>query len=72
MFFVVAIFLSVCVISQTESNRVDSSYVAAVYEHRVILNPEPYVPISRSAALQHMQKNLDVYQEQAALAAQQV
>uniref|UniRef100_A0A7N6AX89 CN hydrolase domain-containing protein n=1 Tax=Anabas testudineus TaxID=64144 RepID=A0A7N6AX89_ANATE len=47
------------------------SYVAAVYEHRLILNPEPRVPLSRSAALQHMHKNLDVYEEQAALAAQQ-
>ena len=72
MFFVFAVCLSFCVVGQNESNNVDSSYVAAVYEHRVILNPEPHVPISRSAALQHMHKNLDVYQEQAALAAQQV
>ncbi|CAK6949595.1 biotinidase [Scomber scombrus] len=71
MFFVFAVCLSFCVVGQTESNNVDSSYVAAVYEHRVILNPEPHVPISRPAALQHMHKNLDVYQEQAALAAQQ-
>ncbi|XP_054619310.1 biotinidase [Dunckerocampus dactyliophorus] len=49
----------------------DSTYFAAVYEHRVILNPEPLVPLSRSNALQHMQRNLDVYEEQAALAAQQ-
>ncbi|XP_034560313.1 biotinidase-like [Notolabrus celidotus] len=49
----------------------DSSYVAAVYEHSVILNPEPHVPLSRSAALQHVQKNLDIYEEQAARAAQQ-
>lgn len=48
------------------------SYVAAVYEHRLILNPEPRVPLSRTDALQHMQKNLDVYEEQAALAAEQV
>ncbi|XP_042363156.1 biotinidase [Plectropomus leopardus] len=50
---------------------VDSSYVAAVYEHNLILNPEPRVPLSRLAALQHMQKNLDIYEEQAARAAQQ-
>lgn len=49
-----------------------SSYVAAVYEHRVISNPEPRVPLSRSAALRHVQQNLDVYEEQAALAAEQV
>ena len=72
MFFVVAVWVSLFVIGQTEPSNVDSSYVAAVYEHRLILNPEPHVPISRPAALQHMQKNLDVYQEQAALAAQQV
>lgn len=50
----------------------DSSYVAAVYEHNVILNPNPHVPLSRPEALQHMQKNLDIYEEQAARAAQQV
>ncbi|XP_036000932.1 biotinidase-like [Fundulus heteroclitus] len=46
------------------------SYVAAVYEHRVVLNPDP-VPVSRREALIHMQKNLDVYEQQAARAAQQ-
>ncbi|KAM7373059.1 hypothetical protein PAMP_007941 [Pampus punctatissimus] len=69
MIFIIALWVSLSVV-QTESN-VDNSYVAAVYEHTLILNPEPHVPISRLAALQHMQKNLDVYQEQAALAAQQ-
>lgn len=48
------------------------SYVAAVYEHRVILNPEPHVPLSRAAALEHMMRNLKVYEEQAARAAEQV
>uniref|UniRef100_A0AAZ3NZB3 Biotinidase n=1 Tax=Oncorhynchus tshawytscha TaxID=74940 RepID=A0AAZ3NZB3_ONCTS len=47
------------------------SYVAAVYEHKVILNPEPHVPLSRSAALEHMMRNLKVYEEQAARAAEQ-
>eukprot|EP00063_Salmo_salar_P058730 XP_014033565.1 PREDICTED: biotinidase-like [Salmo salar] len=47
------------------------SYVAAVYEHRVILNPEPHVPLSRAAALEHMMRNLKVYEEQAARAAEQ-
>ncbi|XP_074542888.1 biotinidase [Halichoeres trimaculatus] len=50
---------------------VNPSYVAAVYEHSVILNPEPRVPLSRPAALLHVQKNLDIYEEQAARAAQQ-
>ncbi|KAI3358507.1 hypothetical protein L3Q82_014921 [Scortum barcoo] len=49
----------------------DSSYVAAVYEHSVILNPEPGVPLSRPAALQHLRRNLEVYEEQAARAAEQ-
>ncbi|XP_062301634.1 biotinidase [Osmerus eperlanus] len=44
------------------------SYVAAVYEHLVNLNSEPHVPLSRAAALQHMKKNLDVYEMQAAVA----
>uniref|UniRef100_A0A3B5LN38 Biotinidase n=1 Tax=Xiphophorus couchianus TaxID=32473 RepID=A0A3B5LN38_9TELE len=47
------------------------SYMAAVYEHRVILNPNPRVPVTRREALIHMQKNLDIYEEQAAKAAQQ-
>ncbi|KAL2080651.1 hypothetical protein ACEWY4_024444 [Coilia grayii] len=47
------------------------SYVAAVYEHVVVLNPNPGVAISRFAALEHMLKNLEVFEEQAALAAQQ-
>ncbi|XP_028256495.1 biotinidase [Parambassis ranga] len=48
-----------------------STYVAAVYEHNVILNPEPHVHLSRRDALKHMQKNLDVYEQQAARATQQ-
>lgn len=62
-------FVYVC-LGQPES--VLDSYVAAVYEHNVVLNPEPHVPLSRHDALQHMWRNLDVYEEQAALAAQQV
>lgn len=59
-------------LGQTDHVVDSSTYVAAVYEHRVILNPEPNVPLSRQDALQHMQKNLEIYEEQAALAAQQV
>lgn len=51
---------------------VDLSYVAAVYEHHLFLNPEPRVPLSRLEALRHLQKNLDVFENQAARAAQQV
>ncbi|XP_062385938.1 biotinidase [Sardina pilchardus] len=47
------------------------SYVAAVYEHLVVLNPNPRVALGRRAALEHMQKNLVVFEEQAALAARQ-
>ncbi|MEQ2207183.1 hypothetical protein XENOCAPTIV_008438 [Xenoophorus captivus] len=54
-----------------ETDSAVDSYVAAVYEHRVILNPDPRVPVSRRDALIHMQKNLDIYEEQAARAALQ-
>ncbi|KAL0167118.1 hypothetical protein M9458_038962, partial [Cirrhinus mrigala] len=47
------------------------SYVAAVYEHRVLLNPNPKIPLNRSSALEHMNQNLRVFEEQTALAAQQ-
>lgn len=67
----VVVFSLTTAVVHTEP-AVDSSYVAAVYEHNVILNPEPHVPLSRLAALQHLQKNLDIYEEQAARAAQQV
>ncbi|XP_011607778.2 biotinidase [Takifugu rubripes] len=53
------------------TEAVDSSYVAAVYEHNLILNPDPRVPLSRLEALQHLQKNLDIFEVQAARAAQQ-
>uniref|UniRef100_A0A3Q4GPD8 Biotinidase n=1 Tax=Neolamprologus brichardi TaxID=32507 RepID=A0A3Q4GPD8_NEOBR len=66
---VVSVYLA-SVISPMDSTA-DSSYVAAVYEHKVILNPDPRTPVSRHEALQHMQKNLDIYEEQAARAAQQ-
>ncbi|CAJ1064652.1 biotinidase-like isoform X1 [Xyrichtys novacula] len=49
----------------------ESSYIAAVYEHNLITNPDPRVLVSRQAALQHMQKNLDIYEVQTAQAAQE-
>lgn len=73
MFLRVVIFVSFCLTSAVvRTEPADSSYVAAVYEHNVILNPEPRVPLSRPAALTHLQRNLDVYEEQAGRAAQQV
>ena len=72
MFLVVVVsFSSILAVIQT-APVVDSTYVAAVYEHNPILNPQPLVPLSRQDALQHMQKNLDIYKVQAAQAAQQV
>lgn len=38
----------------------------------MILNPEPHVRLSLAAALEHMMRNLKVYEEQAAQAAEQV
>lgn len=71
MFSFGAVFtFALLLIPPTEA--VDSSYVAAVYEHNLILNPDPRVPLSRLEALQHLQKNLDIFEDQAARAAQQV
>lgn len=74
MFLRVVVFVSFSVTSAVVRAEpvADASYVAAVYEHNVILNPEPRVPLSRPAALTHLQRNLDVYEEQAGRAAQQV
>nr|XP_046273385.1 biotinidase-like [Scatophagus argus] len=72
MFLSIAIFtfsLTLAIV-QTEPT-VDSSYIAAVYEHNLVLNPDPRVPLSHADALQHMRKNLDIYEVQAAQAAQQ-
>ncbi|XP_069033153.1 biotinidase isoform X1 [Embiotoca jacksoni] len=73
MFLLVALFLGVYLASAVGPVKPvrDSSFVAAVYEHKVILNPEPHVPLSRRDALRHMQKNLDIYEEQAARAARE-
>lgn len=72
VFIAVCVRLSVTPAAGHTEPAGDSSYVAAVYEHRVVLNPNPRVPLTRADALQHMQKNLDTYEEQAALAARQV
>uniref|UniRef100_UPI003AAB093A biotinidase n=1 Tax=Centroberyx gerrardi TaxID=166262 RepID=UPI003AAB093A len=65
------LFIHFLTVFTSSSTTVGSSYLAAVYEHRVILNPEPHVALSRPAALQHLHQNLDVYEEQAARAAQE-
>ncbi|KAJ8273906.1 hypothetical protein GJAV_G00106790 [Gymnothorax javanicus] len=63
------------VVILTSGEEVDGegggTYVAAVYEHHLFVNLLPKVPISRQKALEHMKKNLDVYEEQAAAAAKQ-
>lgn len=71
LFLCIFLLIRTSVVAQTET-AADSSYVAAVYEHNVILNPEPHVALSRRDALQLMQRNLDIYEEQAARAARQV
>lgn len=68
--FFVLILIGMSAGFQTQAS-VDSSYVAAVYEHNVILNPAPHVRLSRTEALRHLHQNLDIYEEQAARAARQ-
>ncbi|XP_027031834.1 biotinidase [Tachysurus fulvidraco] len=46
-------------------------YTAAVYEHKVLLNTQPNVAMGRQAALQHMYRNLEVFEQQVTSAAQQ-
>ncbi|XP_060637977.2 biotinidase [Anolis sagrei] len=46
-------------------------FVAAVYEHHVILNPNPTAVTDRQSALELMNKNLDIYEEQVIAAAEQ-
>lgn len=47
-------------------------YTASVYEHQVLLNPQPKVVLGRKAALQQMDRNLEVFETQATSAARQV
>ncbi|NXA51571.1 BTD Biotinidase, partial [Nothocercus julius] len=46
-------------------------YVAAVYEHESILSPNPTALVDRRAALALMARNLDIYEQQVAVAAGQ-
>ncbi|XP_054451421.1 biotinidase isoform X2 [Pteronotus mesoamericanus] len=45
-------------------------YVAAVYEHQLILSPNPRALTSRKQALELMNKNLNIYEQQVMTAAQ--
>ena len=45
-------------------------YVAAVYEHQLIMSPNPLALVSREQALELMNQNLDIYEEQVTIAAQ--
>lgn len=50
----------------------DRRYVAAVYEHHVILNSNPTIITDRKSALELMDRNLDIYEEQVITATKQV
>lgn len=45
-------------------------YVAAVYEHPAVLSPNPLAFYSRKQALELMNQNLDIYEQQVMAAAQ--
>lgn len=45
-------------------------YVAAVYEHHLISSPNPLALTSRKQALELMNQNLDIYEQQVTTAAQ--
>ena len=71
--FLICVFPSSFGLNPDEVERLGrSSYIAAVYEHRVVLTPEPHLARTRAAALRHMRTNLDVFEEQARRASQQV
>ncbi|XP_051819078.1 biotinidase isoform X1 [Antechinus flavipes] len=49
----------------------EGHYIAAVYEHRSILTPNPKVLRDRESALRLMNRNLDLYEEQVMAAAKE-
>ena len=57
---------------ENTGTRTRTTFKAAVYEHAVILPPDPLTPVSRTSALNNMMKNLDIYQKQAEIAAKEV
>uniref|UniRef100_A0A8C3YRU9 Biotinidase n=1 Tax=Catagonus wagneri TaxID=51154 RepID=A0A8C3YRU9_9CETA len=74
-----ALFLGICSVAalglQAEEHYPaghggGAQYVAAVYEHRSILSPDPLALTSRTRALELMNQNLDIYEQQVMIAAQ--
>nr|XP_032657044.1 biotinidase isoform X3 [Chelonoidis abingdonii] len=57
-------------VASAEIHR-EGHYVAAVYEHRPILNPNPATLTDRRSALELMSRNLYIYEEQVIAAAKQ-
>ncbi|XP_057626729.1 biotinidase isoform X1 [Chionomys nivalis] len=51
-------------------HREAKHYIAAVYEHRSVLSPNPLELTSRQQALELMNQNLDIYEQQVMAAAQ--
>ena len=49
--------------------RQAARYMAAVYEHRSFLSPDPLALTSRKQALELMHRNLDIYEQQVTTAA---
>lgn len=74
-----ALFLCVCYVVALGAHTREESvaehheaeyYVAAVYQHPSILSPNPLALISRQEALELMNQNLDIYEQQVMTAAQ--
>lgn len=70
LFFLGCSALALGVSSASQEPREAEYYVAAVYEHRSVLSPNPLELISRQQALELMKQNLDVYEQQVMAAAQ--
>uniref|UniRef100_A0A8C8RP48 Biotinidase n=1 Tax=Pelusios castaneus TaxID=367368 RepID=A0A8C8RP48_9SAUR len=64
------LFLFCYQVASTEVHR-EGHYVAAVYEHRPILSPNPTTLTDRHSALELMIRNLDIYEEKVIAAAKQ-
>lgn len=70
LFFLGCSALALCISLASQEHRDAEYYVAAVYEHRSVLSPNPLELISRQQALELMKQNLDVYEQQVMAAAQ--
>ncbi|KAL8165370.1 UNVERIFIED_CONTAM: hypothetical protein K2H54_040991 [Gekko kuhli] len=62
---------SIIIIVQFKNVHTGGHYIAAVYEHHVILNPNPTIVTNRQSALELMNRNLDIYEQQVIVAAKQ-